>query len=144
MRIRKATVEDIIAIVELEKEVFNESLGESFLYDELHLNPFSRMFIIEDHDGFAGFIGLRVDDQAELMNFAIVPQKQRLGYGKALLDFILNLLKKENIKQLTLEVRKSNLAAQRLYEKCGFTFSHIRKDYYKNEDAFVYMKEVNP
>ncbi len=141
--IRNAKVEDILEIVHLEQTVFHESLGETFLFDEITLNPFSRMFVIEDETGFAGFIGLRVDEQAELMNFAVVPKKQNKGYGKALLRFIIELLKNEGISFLTLEVRKSNVIAQKLYESFGFKRSHIRKDYYKNEDAYVYIKEVN-
>ena len=129
--IRNAKVEDILEIVHLEQTVFHESLGETFLFDEITLNPFSRMFVIEDETGFAGFIGLRVDEQAELMNFAVVPKKQNKGYGKALLRFIIELLKNEGISFLTLEVRKSNVIAQKLYESFGFKRSHIRKDYYK-------------
>ncbi|HAX01971.1 MAG: ribosomal-protein-alanine N-acetyltransferase [Tenericutes bacterium GWC2_34_14] len=143
MNIRKAQLKDIVDIVKLEESVFHESLGESFLYDEMSLNPFSKMFVIEDELGFVGYIGLRVDEQAELMNFAILPEKQHLGYGTSLMNYVLTLLKNEGISILTLEVRESNLKARSFYEKCGFTKSHTRKNYYKTEDAIVYMKEVN-
>ena len=143
MQIRRAKLDDIPTIVKLEQTVFKESLGESFLYDELSLNPFARMYVIEDEQGFVGYMGLRVDDQADMMNFAVVPEKQRQGYGKTLLHHVLNELQKEGIKQLTLEVRESNIKAQKLYEACGFKKSHIRKNYYPNEDAIVYLKEVS-
>ena len=143
MQIRRAKLEDITTIVKLEQTVFKESLGESFLYDELSLNPFARMYIIEDDLGFAGYMGIRVDDQADMMNFAIVPEKQGHGYGKALLLHVLSELKQEGIHQITLEVRESNIIAQKLYESCGFVRSHVRKNYYPNEDAIVYLKEVS-
>lgn len=143
MRIRRAKLEDIETIVKLEHIVFKESLGETFLYDELYLNPFARMYIIEDDLGFAGYMGLRVDDQADMMNFAIVPERQRQGYGKALLLYVLDELRKEGVSKLTLEVRESNTNAQKLYESCGFIRSHVRKNYYPNEDAIVYLKEVS-
>ncbi len=142
MKIRRANLEDIPNIVRLEHQVFEETLGESFLYDELSLNPFARMYILEDQNHFIGFIGLRVDDQAELMNFAIVPKYQHKGYGKALLTHVLKELQTEGIKMLSLEVRQSNKQAQAFYEKMGFTVSHIRKNYYKHEDALVYVLEV--
>jgi ribosomal-protein-alanine N-acetyltransferase len=142
MQIRRAKLDDIIDIVKLEHTVFQESLGETFLYDELSLNPFARIYIIEDEDGFAGFIGVRVDDQAEMMNFAVIKEKQHRGYGTRLLQHVLNELRLEGINQLSLEVRKSNMIAQTFYEKMGFVKSHIRKDYYKTEDAIVYIKEV--
>lgn len=143
MQIRRAKLNDIIPIVQLEQTVFHESLGETFLYDELSLNPFARMYIIEDEDGFAGYLGIRVDDHAEMMNFAIIKAKQHHGYGTALLTFVLNELRLEGIDFISLEVRQSNVIAQAFYEKMGFKKSHIRKDYYKTEDAIVYIKEVS-
>ena len=143
MQIRKAQLKDIPDMVHLEETVFKESLGDSFLYDEMSLNPFSKMYVIEDEDGFAGYIGLRVDEQAELMNFAIKPHKQHQGYGQALLRHVLSILALEGVLLLTLEVRESNQKARLFYEKMGFKKSHIRKDYYQTEDAIVYLKEMN-
>ena len=143
MSIRRATINDITKIVALENQVFHETLGEKFLYDEMSINPFSRMYVIEEDNRFIGFIGLRVDEQAELMNFAIDPHDQHQGYGHKLMAFTLEELKKERVSLLTLEVRESNINARRFYESCGFKVSHKRKQYYPNEDAIVYMKEVD-
>ena len=42
-----------------------------------------------------------------------------------------------------LEVRKSNISAQKLYEKNGFKKISVRKNYYDNiEDAFIYLKAL--
>lgn len=144
MNIRPATVDDILAIVKLENDVFKESLGESFLYDEMMLNPFSHIVIGEVDQKMVGYIGLRVDEEAEIMNFAIFPHEQKKGYGKALLTYALDYLKAHYVKTLSLEVRESNLVAQKLYLSFGFKKSHIRKNYYQNEDAIVFIKEVNP
>lgn len=143
MQIRKAVIDDIIAIVNIENHVFNETLGESFLYDELSINPFSRIYVLEKDHQVIGFLGLRVDEKAEVMNFAIDVEHQKQGYGSILLSHALEELKKENIKTLSLEVRESNIKAQRIYEKFGFKISHKRKAYYKTEDAIVYVKEVD-
>jgi ribosomal-protein-alanine N-acetyltransferase len=142
MSIRRATINDITKIVALENQVFHETLGEKFLYDEMSINPFSRMYVIEDQSRFIGFIGLRIDEQAELMNFAIDPIYQHQGYGHKLMTYALEELKKEDVSLLTLEVRESNQNARHFYESCGFKVSHKRKQYYPNEDAIVYMKEV--
>lgn len=143
MPIRKATIDDIISIVNIEMNVFNETLGESFLYDELSINPFSRMYVIEENQQVIAFLGLRVDEQAEVMNFAVQPDYQHLGYGSMLLTYALDELKKENVKTLSLEVRESNRGAQTFYKKFGFHISHKRKAYYQTEDAIVYVKEVD-
>lgn len=144
MNIRPATVDDILNIVTLEHQVFKESLGESFLYDEMMLNPFSHIVIGEVNHQMVGYIGLRVDQEAEIMNFAVFPHEQKKGYGKTLLTYALGYLKKQGVKTLSLEVRESNVIAQKLYLSFGFRKSHIRKNYYQNEDAIVYIKEVNP
>lgn len=143
MLIRKATIEDILPIVLLEEKVFHETLGEKFIYDEISINPFSRMYIIEENKKMIGFLGLRVDEQAEVMNFAIDPSYQHQGYGSLILRFALQELKNEGIKKLSLEVRESNEQAQKFYKKFGFVKSHKRKSYYKTEDAIVFVKEVD-
>ena len=68
--IRKAIVNDINYLVKIEKKVFTESLGESFLYDEFLLNPFAHYFVYEVNKEVVGYIGFRaIDEHAEVMNF---------------------------------------------------------------------------
>lgn len=141
--IRKAEVKDIFYIVKLEKKVFNQSLGEQFLLQELIDNPFSYYFVYEKGHEVVGYIGFRVyENQAEMMNFAVLPDHQNEGLGTELLNYTTNLLIDLKVKMLTLEVRKSNKKAQHIYEKLGFKVSHVRKKYYDNEDGYVCIKEV--
>lgn len=141
--IRKAEVKDIFYIVKLEKIVFNQSLGEKFILQELIDNPFSHYFVYERGNEVIGYIGFRVyDKQAEMMNFAVLPDHQNEGLGSELLTYTINYLIDFKVKTMTLEVRKSNKKAQHIYEKLGFKVSHIRKKYYENEDGYVCIKEV--
>ncbi len=141
--IRKATIKDVIYLVRIEKKVFTESLGESFLYDELALNPFAQYFVYELNKEVIGYIGFRaIDANAEMMNFCFEPEYQGQGFGTELLTYSIEHLKSLGVNQLLLEVRKSNRQAQAVYEKIGFEKSHIRKNYYITEDAYVYIKEV--
>jgi ribosomal-protein-alanine N-acetyltransferase len=141
--IRKTKINDIYQLVDLEKMVFEQSLGESFLYDELMLNPFAHYFVIEIENRIIGYIGFRaIDENAEMMNFAINPNIQKKGYGTTLLNYSIEYLKNLGVKKIALEVRVSNENAIKIYEKNGFTKSHIRKNYYEKEDAYVYIKEV--
>lgn len=141
--IRNAEVSDIPRIVRLEKKVFTSGLGQSFLYDELTNNPFARYFVCLKDQAFVGYIGCRVtDDTAEMMNFAIEPDYQHQGYGRELLMYLLDFLKQIGVKTLVLDVRRTNRTAIGLYESMGFKRSHVRKFYYENEDAIVYIKEV--
>lgn len=141
--IRYAEIEDIIEIVKLEKAELNNTLGEKFLYQEFTENDYSKYYVYELNKQIIGYIGYRYfDDSAEMMNFVVAKTHQNHGYGLELLNYSLNDLTNMDVRIITLEVRESNIRAQHVYEKVGFIKSHIRKSYYKKEDAIVYMKEV--
>ncbi len=141
--IRNATIDDIPSIIKIEKKVFKETLGEKFLYQEINDNPLALYYVYELGHEVIGYIGFRLDvEYAEMMNFCVAPSHQGDGYGTKLLSSALEKLLSLGAKITTLEVRMSNIKAQHIYEKLGFKQSHKRKKYYKNEDAIVYIKEV--
>ncbi len=78
--------------------------------------------------GFA--ICQTVLDEATLFNIAIDPPFQAQGLGKYLLNQLIEKLREQGIRTLWLEVRQSNIGAQRLYEQCGFNRVDTRKNYY--------------
>ena len=71
---------------------------------------------------------------------SVAPFARRRGLGKRLLSEFLDLARARSAEAVFLEVRESNLAARRLYEKCAFLESGRRKDYYRNpkEDSVNY------
>jgi len=77
-------------------------------------------------------------DRIEI-EYIIVPEEYRKkGIGsKLLLE-----LEKENIKNITLEVRESNKEAINFYKKNGYKIEAVRKNYYGNEDGYLMMKEI--
>ncbi|MGR6982194.1 ribosomal protein S18-alanine N-acetyltransferase [Testudinibacter sp. P27/CKL/0425] len=90
--------------------------------------------------GFA--ICQTVLDEATLFNIAIDPAYQRQGLGEQLLLQLINELRQSAVLILWLEVRQSNLAAQKLYDRLGFNLVTQRKNYYptadnQREDALV-------
>ena len=76
---------------------------------------------------------------AELYNIAVDIRFRNEGIGSKLLDFIIQHCKNQGAENLFLEVRRSNESARKLYEKKGFIFDSVRKNYYKNpvEDAIL-------
>ncbi|PJG84482.1 ribosomal protein S18-alanine N-acetyltransferase [Conservatibacter flavescens] len=74
-------------------------------------------------------------DEATLFNIAIAPQSQGQGFGKYLLQTLINTLREKNITTLWLEVRQSNQKAQCLYSTLGFNEVDIRKNYYPKSDG---------
>lgn len=141
--IRRAKTDDILAIVKLEKQGLRSTLGANFIYNEIVNNPFAMYMVYELNNQVIGYIGCHVvDDKSDILNFVINKFHQGNGYGSKLLEETLNEVTRIGVKTVTLEVRVSNIWAQKLYEKFGFKPSYRRIKYYKNEDAIVYIKEV--
>mgnify|MGYP001013362812 CR=1 FL=1 len=139
--IREMEIDDIMAVIAGEEEIFGTSLGYDMLYSDLVLNPLAHYLVLEIDDLVEGYIGLWIDENAEVINFFIRKAYQGMGFGKLLLDFATNLCKLSGVKMLSLEVRPSNLKAISLYTQFGFVKSYTRDCYYDDgEDAIVMIK----
>ena len=70
---------------------------------------------------------------------AVSPEYRRKGVGDALMEVMLKVTEESGVLSHTLEVRKSNAGALRLYEKHGFKIAGERKGYYEDngEDALI-------
>ncbi len=101
--------------------------------------------VIEQNGQVVGFCILQpVLDEANLLLMAIDPRQQGKGLGFKLLDASVAMLK-NNPVQIFLEVRESNIAAIKLYEKADFHQIDLRKDYYPRpgggkEHAIIMVK----
>jgi ribosomal-protein-alanine N-acetyltransferase len=87
--------------------------------------------------GFAGFWIMA--GEAHITSIAVRHAYQRRGMGEMLMIFLTELAVKLNSRILTLEVRASNVTAQNLYAKYGFTGVGLRRGYYTDnrEDAIL-------
>lgn len=135
---------DAPAAAEIEKVCFSTPWSEETLRSEL-LNPQNRFFgAFSEEETLLGYIGAQfVADEDSVFNVAVLPEFRRNGVGKALVKTMIAEAKKENAATIYLEVRAANLGAITLYEKQGFVFCGIRKNYYTNptENALL-MKLV--
>jgi len=142
--VRAAAPDDLDAIAAIERASFGDpwsrkSFGESLAHD------FVRMSVVEDGAGMAGYSVVWISgDESELANFAIDPARRRTGLGTALLDVLLKETHDEGAQVMFLEVRSSNIAAQRLYASRGFHEVGRRAMYYKHpdEDALVLRRDL--
>ena len=88
-------------------------------------------------------------ETAELLLIAVAKEYQRRGYGTHLCRALIARLQAEHVAQLFLEVRISNHAALKLYQKLGFQGLAVRKNYYPTamhgvyEDASVLCLDLN-
>ncbi len=144
MRIRFAAFTDIPRMMELAKQATTAALWSREQYGTaLSGSPPSRaVLVIEEEAGVQGFIvGKSFDEEWEIENIVIATAVQRRGLGTRLLREFLDLARSKGADRIFLEVRESNLAARRLYEKWAFVESGRRKRYYHEpeEDAIVYQ-----
>ena len=89
----------------------------------------------------AGFVCyLLTEGRVEIGSIAVVPEARRRGLGSALIAYTLDEAKTFGATIVSLHVRISNKTARRFYERCGFTQSRVRHDYYQepHEDALIY------
>ena len=135
--------EHVIQIAELEKICFSDPWSEKSIASELK-NDLACWLVALDGEMVAGYIGSQtVMGETDMMNVAVHPDYRRRGIGELLVNGLVEQLKKRESHSLTLEVRASNVAAQRLYAKLGFTMIGKRPRYYHNpkEDAYILRKE---
>lgn len=113
--------------------------ASDFEYDMLqNLNSFYLQGFMDNQ--LVGFIGCRRDAaDVHISNFVIDPDFQSLGIGSFLMNQLLAVIPQINRNQVSLEVRISNVAAQRFYERFGFEKGRIKRHYYidNQEDAIV-------
>ena len=138
--IRKATVEDIYQIMEIEAESFSTPWSYEALETELTKNFLAEYVVIVYKNIVIGYGGVWIIyDEGHVTNIAVRKDYRGKGIGSLIVGSLVKICDSKNVKKITLEVRKSNLTAQNLYWKHGFEKEAIRKGYYKddNEDALI-------
>ena len=126
--------QDLIEVVAIERLSFNAPKDEAvFRYDE-------NKYLVAKNDGkVLGYIGTeKIAGETHIINMAIHPDHRNQGIGKKLLA---KALSEKEVAYL--EVRVSNLAAQKIYEHMGFANVGLRKKYYQDndEDAMIMRRE---
>ena len=143
MKIEMMNASHVAQIAELEKLCFSDPWSANSITSELD-NKLAFWLVAMEEDQVAGYIGSQtVMDETDMMNVAVHPDYRRKGIAEALINDLVENLKKMGSRCLTLEVRASNVPAITLYEKLGFTEIGRRKNYYRNprEEALILRKE---
>ncbi|WP_060679579.1 ribosomal protein S18-alanine N-acetyltransferase [Virgibacillus halodenitrificans] len=138
--IRKMHIIDVDAVMEVENATFSTPWTTDIFYQELVDNDYAHYFVMEADKKIIGYVGLwLVIDDAQITNIAIMPGYRGNKLGKKLFGFTIQQILLLGGTRLSLEVRKSNTIAQRMYRKFGLVPGGIRKNYYTDnqEDAIV-------
>ncbi len=147
MSIRPMQISDLPKVLEIEQDLFpSDAWTEQLFLDEMAQVPSSRaVSVIEIAGHLIGYASLRfVGREGDVNTIAIAKEYQGKGFGKLLLDWMLETAKLNGVKELFLDVRADNQAAIGLYQKEGFDRIDIRRNYYDHKiDALVMRKKLS-
>jgi len=145
MILRDMTEADLDAVLGIEREVHAHPWTRGNFSDALHSKYLCKVY--ESEQGMLGYAVLMwAVDEAELLDIAIAAQHQRQGWGRKLLEEMIVLARRNDMRRVVLEVRASNAAAIGLYKSMGFADIGLRRDYYPaengREDAILMGREL--
>lgn len=144
IEIVKMTFEHIDGVMVVEKLSFSIPWSRNAFVEELTGNKFSRYVTAVAGNVVVGYAGMwKIFDEGHITNVAVHPEYRGSGIGSLLVEKMIQIAKEEDIVSMTLEVRRSNFAAQNLYGKFGFQVEGVRKGYYADngEDAIIMWKK---
>lgn len=137
---------DLPQVHAIEKKCFSTPWSiNAFKYEITYRHAILKVAVLNNQ--IIGYVCLRtILDVTHVSNLAVLPEFRRRGIGSMLLQDALQELKHSGIETnlVTLEVRESNIAAIRLYEKFGFKIIGRRIGYYQKppEDAIIMGLEL--
>lgn len=137
------TIETVDGVFKIERACFSEPWSVNAFIDELK-NPDAITLAALDNE-VVGFINARkILDEVYINNVAVSKKFRRQHIAEQLLISLENKVK-DNSSFITLEVRKSNIPAQSLYEKLGYEVVGERKNFYQQptENAILMTKSFN-
>lgn len=138
-RLRPFEHADVPAVTEIERRVFGDPWSDAFFHAELDLGQVHAR-IAEVGGALAGYsLAWLGSGEGHLGNLAVVGEARRRGVARALIEDLLERARECGVRQIALEVRVSNFAAQALYRGHGFRLVGLRRGYYRDngEDALV-------
>ncbi len=142
---RPLTLADLSQVEAIENASFPTPWPKSAFVEELKRKRRSVCWVAEkgrvgDRPILVGSIVIWISgDLAHIGTLAVRPGFRKQGIGQQLLGKTLLVCYKRGVKKAVLEVRASNIPAQKLYSKFGFIVAGHKPDYYQDthEDAFL-------
>ncbi|MBT9176735.1 MAG: Ribosomal-protein-alanine acetyltransferase [Firmicutes bacterium] len=138
------TVEDIDAVLHIEQVSFTTPWSRGAFLRELTSNPLALYFVGRLDERIVSYGGCwLIHGEAHITNVAVDPDFRGMGFGEGLCLWLMREASLRGMTRATLEVRVSNMAARKLYQKLGFLLAGVRPKYYTDtqEDALILWKD---
>ena len=136
---RQINPSDLEEIVTIERASFSYPWSARFFLQELKVPCARSLLAVREGKAVGYVIYWLLPSEVDIHNLAVHPTYRRQGVGRSLLQAVIDKARLHRSSRVTLEVRKSNEGAQRLYQSLGFVAQSIRKGYYSDdgEDALA-------
>ena len=106
--------------------------------DKKSISPYLHRIEYVQDDNILGYLEYSIIyDRMEIDNIFVKEEYRHQGIASKMMNYIIEIYKNNNLNNITLEVRVSNIKAISLYKKYGFKEVSIRKYYYGNEDGIL-------
>lgn len=134
MTIRRARVDDLSPILQIEKKSFDRDAWNRELFLDYLNHSTQSVFLVatigQEVVGYA--LAFHSRTRAEIHSIAITPAQRCRGVAVALLKRIVASLRRRGFETISLNVRLDNKAAIRLYRKFGFERVRRVNGYYED------------
>jgi ribosomal-protein-alanine N-acetyltransferase len=143
LEFRRMEIDDLRAVYEIECDLFQDPWSYDSFLNDVRDQQAAWAYVVACDTEIAGYtVCWWYAGEVHIGNIAVSKKWQRRGIGSFILDQIDRHFKDTVLSYL--EVRESNNAAIKLYQKHGFEILYIRKAYYSNgENALVMVKKHN-
>ncbi len=141
--IREANFDDIKSLVDIDLECFSSPWSEVSFKNEM-MHDYAICYVVCYNEDVAGYINARkIFDEISINNVAVAKKYRRIGIGEMLINHLFSNIT-EDVLSITLEVRESNIPAQKLYSKCGYEKIGVRKNFYEKptENAILMTRYI--
>ena len=146
VQIRPMMEIDLPQVAQVEQQSYAFPWSENIFRDCLRVGYTCRALDLEGQVIGYGVMSLGAGE-AHILNVCVRDEFRCLGFGRRLLEHLLERAAAAGVAEAFLEVRPSNLAAIRLYQHLGFEQIGIRRGYYQapdgREDAIVLKRELS-
>lgn len=145
VKYRAMTNDDVERVWGIEQDIFATPWSKKSFYSEINENNIAHYIVATIDKKICGYGGLwQIINEMHITNIAVDREHRGCGIGKGILCEILDMAQNDElVTSITLEVRRSNFAAQSLYRKYGFAVVGVREKYYEDnrEDAYIMWKK---
>ena len=134
VRFEPLTPQRLDAVLPVEQQAYPNPWTRGNFSDALQAGYLGQLLLAGD-TLLGYFVAMKGVDEVHLLNFTVVPEFQRQGWARVMLDALATWSRGQSAQWLWLEVRESNARAIAVYERHGYRRVGLRKNYYPAQDG---------